>query len=279
MASTHTSVLLQLLLPPSSPHIPPSSSSSSSSSSCLDNITAYYFSYFHPSLCPYRPVSQAVMCDLELSLRLRVSSVGVRWLVYRDVTGGVTPNKPTSPSSPFLTPKEPPRCATRKPPARPLMVRRLDGRVLAPGGMWLMTISWCHLRFWGGGLFKRMCSPRCTLACERARVSVCVCVCVLMNVCILILSANQLLSRGADSCRHRRLLFHHHPSSLLRTSLQSAGWRVGGESGGSLSHGSCSLRESLHHCGTLSHTHMHRATHNLSPLSLSIYHHATTPFN
>ena len=81
-----------------------SSSSSSSSSSCLDNITAYYFSYFHPSLCPYRPVSQAVMCDLELSLRLRVSSVGVRWLVYWDVTGGVTPNKPTSPSSPFLTP-------------------------------------------------------------------------------------------------------------------------------------------------------------------------------
>lgn len=69
--------------------------------SCLDNITAYYFSYFHPSLFPYRPVSQAVMCDLELPLTLWVSGTGVRWLVYWDVTGGVTLNKPTSP---LLTP-------------------------------------------------------------------------------------------------------------------------------------------------------------------------------
>lgn len=63
-----------------------------------------------------------------------------------------------------------------------------------------------------------------------ARTWVCVCECVLMNVCILILSANQLLSRGADSCRHRRLLFHHHPSSLLRTSPRLAG-RWGGVRG------------------------------------------------
>lgn len=56
---------------PLPPHLP-----------CLDNITAYYFSYFHPSLFPYRPVSQAVMCDLELSLTLWVLGTGVRWLVY-----------------------------------------------------------------------------------------------------------------------------------------------------------------------------------------------------
>lgn len=107
--SCHPHLLTSPPLPPPSP----TSTSSSSSSSCLDNITAYYFSYFHPSLCPYRPVSQAVMCDLELSLRLRVSSVGVRWLVYWDVTGGVTPNKPTSPPSPFLTP---PLCDRETPP-------------------------------------------------------------------------------------------------------------------------------------------------------------------
>lgn len=90
-------------MPPSSPHISffHFLFFSPLSISCLDNITAYYFSYFHPSLCPYRPVSQAVMCDLELSLQLWVSSVEVRWLVYWNLTGGVTLNKPTSPSSPI----------------------------------------------------------------------------------------------------------------------------------------------------------------------------------
>lgn len=73
MASTCNCISLQkyhLLSPP--PFLP------APLLSCLDNITAYYFSYFHPSLCPYRPVTQAVMCDLELSLLLWVWSVGVR---------------------------------------------------------------------------------------------------------------------------------------------------------------------------------------------------------
>lgn len=48
-----------------------------------------------------------------------------------------------------------------------------------------------------------------------------------------------------------------------------------GESEGSLSPRSCSLGESLHHCGTPSHTHMHK----LSLLSLSICHYATMSFN
>lgn len=110
--------------PPSSlpPHPPPLPS-------CLDNITAYYFSYFHPSLCPYRPVSQAVMCDLELSLPLRVLGVGVQWLVYRDVTGGVTLNKPSSPPPPSS-------------PSRPCTVR--------PGNPWgcesWVAERWCQLR-------------------------------------------------------------------------------------------------------------------------------------
>lgn len=126
-----------LTLPPLPSSIPPPPLLS-----CLDNITAYYFSYFHPSLCPYRPVSQAVMCDLELSLRLWVSGVGVRWLVYWDVTGGVTLNKPTSPSSPLLTPHPPtPALCDQETP--------VGGRVLVPGGMGLMTVSGCHLRFLG----------------------------------------------------------------------------------------------------------------------------------
>lgn len=70
--------------------------------------------------------------------------------------------------------------------------------------------------------------------------------------------ANQLLSQGADSCRRDRLLFHH----LLLNSSQLAG---GGESWRSLSTGSCSLGESLHHCGTLTHTHMHKS--NTQPVS------------
>lgn len=98
-------ISLQPLLAPSSPRITflsfPFFSLHPPHRSCLDNITAYYFSYFHPSLFPYRPVSQAVMCDLELPLTLWVSGTGVRWLVYWDVTGGVTLNKPTSP---LLTP-------------------------------------------------------------------------------------------------------------------------------------------------------------------------------
>lgn len=139
----------------------PSFTSSSPLLSCLDNITAYYFSYFHPSLCPYRPVSQAVMCDLELSLQLWVLSVEVQWLVYWNLTGGVTLNKPTSPSSPVSSSSSDFCCVLLE---DPLWVRGFGGRVLVPGGMWLMTISQCHHRFLGG-VFEPMFSLRCMQEC------------------------------------------------------------------------------------------------------------------
>lgn len=52
----------------------------------LDNITAYYFSYFHFFLCLFRAVSQAVMSDLELSLMLGLGSNGLFTEMQVDVS-------------------------------------------------------------------------------------------------------------------------------------------------------------------------------------------------
>lgn len=57
----------------------------------------------------------------------------------------------------------------------------------------------------------------------------------------------------------------------LPSSVPPLSWRGGGgESGGSLSHGSCSLGESLHHCGTLSHTHTHTHAQSNTQLVSSV---------
>ncbi len=185
--------------------------------SCLDNITAYYFSYFHPSLCPYRPVSQAVMCDLELSLQLWASSVGAPWLVYWDVTGGVTLNKPTSPSSPLPPHPQTPLCSLHN---QETLVGAMVGwqSVCAR-----RDVANDHLRvpssISGGGFG--------VCAALGACMQVCVCVCVFLNVCILILSANQLLSRGADSCRHHSLLSPRHRSFSSSSSIPPLSWQGG----------------------------------------------------
>lgn len=100
----------------------------------LDNITAYYFSYFHPSLCPKQPVTQAVMCDLDLSLRLPVRSEGgegggpAACLPRRDWRCHAEWARLTRLARPRTSPQVPP-------PPR-------------PGVMWLTNISPI---FWGGG--------------------------------------------------------------------------------------------------------------------------------
>lgn len=230
------------------------------SSSCLDNIAAYYFSYFHPSLCPYRPVSQAVMCDLELSLQLWVSSVEVRWLVYWNLTGGVTMNKPTSPSSPVSSSSWDLCSVCQKSP--------VGVRVWWQSACAKWDVANDHLRvpplILGGGFSQ--CSA----------LGACMCECVYTNSLSQPITVPRSRQLSPPSSSFSAIALPLPPPPSPASSLLSVDRGV---SEGSLSPRSCSLGESLHHYGTPSQTHIHRAMHNLSPLSLSIYHYATMSFN
>lgn len=126
------------------------------------------------------------MCDLKLSLPLGLSSVGSDDLfteMWLKVSCWIRPPHPC------LLSLKPPLAATRN-PLLPTLSPVLGW--LTPGGMWLMNISECHLQFWVVGFSVR--------AARGASMR-----------------ANQLPSRGADSCRR-----HHLATSLPHFPLPSS---------------------------------------------------------
>lgn len=177
------------------------------------------------------------------------------------MTGGVTLNKPTSPSSPLsLHPQTPALCDKETP---------VGARVGWQSACARWDVANDHLgvppSILGGGF--TVCGA--LGACMRA------CVCV--SECVYTHS----LSQPITVPRSRQL---SPPSSslslpslfllLLHTSSQLAG----GSQRGVSAPGPAPLGSHYTTVG-LTHTHMRRATNNLSPLSLFICHYATTPFN